>query len=144
MSKLKALTGGEAVAEAMRQINPDVAAVYPITPQTIIMQKFSDFHADGLVDTEMIMVESEHSAMSACIGSAAAGARTMTATSSAGLALMWEVVGVAAGLRLPIVMPIANRALSAPLNIHCDHSDAMGCRDHGWVMLFSENGQEAY
>jgi len=142
--KIKALAGGEAVAEAMRQINPDVAAVYPITPQTIIMQKFADFHADGLVDTEMVRVESEHSAMSCCVGAAAAGARTMTATSSAGLALMWEIVGIASGLRLPVVMSVANRALSAPINIHCDHSDAMGCRDQGWVMLFSENGQEAY
>jgi len=144
MANFKALTGGEAVAEAMRQINPDVAAVYPITPQTIIMQKFADFYADGLVDTELVTVESEHSAMSCCIGSAAAGARVMTATCSAGLALMWEMLGVASGLRLPIVMSVANRAISAPLNIHCDHSDAMGARDHGWIMLFSENGQEAY
>ena len=142
--KVEALTGGEAVAEAMRQIDPDVVAAYPITPQTIIMQKFADFHADGLVESELVCVESEHSAMSCCVGAAAAGARTMTATSSAGLALMWEILGVAAGLRLPIVMPIANRALSAPINIHCDHSDAMGCRDQGWIMLFNENGQEAY
>ena len=144
MEKVKALTGGEAVAEAMRQINPDVVAAYPITPQTIIMQKFADFHADGLVDSELVRVESEHSAMSCCVGSSAAGARAMTATASAGLALMWEILGVASGLRLPIVMAVANRALSAPINIHCDHSDAMGARDHGWVMLFSENGQEAY
>ena len=144
MISVKAITGGEAVAEAMRQINPDVVAAYPITPQTIIMEKFADFHADGLVDSELIAVESEHSAMSCCIGSSAAGARVMTATCSAGLALMWEMLGVASGLRLPIMMPVANRALSAPINIHCDHSDAMGCRDHGWVMLFSENGQEAY
>jgi pyruvate ferredoxin oxidoreductase alpha subunit len=144
MPTIKALTGGEAVAEAMKQINPDVVAAYPITPQTIIMQKFADFHADGLVDSELVRVESEHSAMSCCVGAAAAGARSMTATSSAGLALMWEILGVASGLRLPIVMAIANRALSAPINIHCDHSDAMGCRDNGWIMLFSENGQEAY
>jgi len=144
MPKVKALAGGEAVAEAMRQINPDVVASYPITPQTIIMQKFADFHADGFVDSELVRVESEHSAMSCCVGASAAGARTMTATSSAGLALMWEILGVASGLRLPIVMAVANRALSAPINIHCDHSDAMGCRDHGWIMLFSENGQEAY
>jgi len=144
MTNYKAITGGEAVAEAMRQINPDVAAVYPITPQTIIMQKFADFHADGLVETELVPVESEHSAMSCCVGAAAAGARVMTATCSAGLALMWEMLGVASGLRLPIVMSVANRAISAPLNIHCDHSDTMGSRDHGWIMLFSENGQEAY
>ncbi|MDP7180672.1 MAG: pyruvate ferredoxin oxidoreductase [Candidatus Woesearchaeota archaeon] len=144
MSNIKAITGGEAVAEAMKQINPDVVAAYPITPQTIIMQKFADFHADGLVDSEMVRVESEHSAMSCVIGSSAAGARSMTATASAGLALMWEVVGIAAGLRLPMVMAVANRALSAPINIHCDHSDAMGARDLGWIMLFSENGQEAY
>ena len=144
MTKIQALTGGEAVAEAMRQINPDVVSVYPITPQTIIMQKFADFHADGLVNTELVRVESEHSAMSCCVGAAAAGARTITATASAGLALMWEIVGVAAGLRLPIVMSVANRALSAPINIHCDHSDAMGARDLGWIMLFSESGQEAY
>ncbi len=144
MTKTEALTGGEAVAEAIRQINPDVVATYPITPQTIIMEKFADFHADGAVDSEMIRAESEHSAMSCCIGASAAGARTITATSSAGLALMWEMLGIASGLRLPIVMAVANRALSAPINIHCDHSDAMGARDHGWVMLFSENGQEAY
>ena len=144
MKTIKALTGGEAVAEAMRQINPDVVAAYPITPQTIIMQKFADFHADGLVDSELVCVESEHSAMSCCVGASAGGARAMTATASAGLALMWEILGVASGLRLPIVMAIANRALSSPINIHCDHSDVMGCRDHGWIMLFSENGQEAY
>ncbi len=144
MPTIKALTGGEAVAEAMKQINPDVVAAYPITPQTIIMQKFSDFHADGLVDSELVRVESEHSAMSCCVGASAAGARSVTATASAGLALMWEILGIASGLRLPIVMAVANRALSAPINIHCDHSDAMGCRDHGWIMLFSENGQEAY
>jgi pyruvate ferredoxin oxidoreductase alpha subunit len=144
MAKVEALTGGEAVAEAMRQINPDVAAIYPITPQTIIMQKFADFHADGKVSTELIRAESEHSAMSCCIGSAAAGARTMTATSSAGLALMWEMLGVASGLRLPIIMPVVNRALSAPINIHGDHSDAMGSKDHGWVQIFCEDAQEAY
>jgi len=144
MSKVKAITGGEAAAEAMRQINPDVAAVYPITPQTIIMEKFADFHADGLVDSELIRVESEHSAMSCCVGASAAGARVMTATSSAGLALMWEIVGVAAGLRLPIVMEIVNRALSAPINIHCDHSDSMGCRDLGWIQIYCENAQEVY
>ena len=144
MPKTKALTGGEAVAEAMRQVNPEVVAAYPITPQTIIMEKFSEFVADGIVDTELICVESEHSAMSACVGASAAGIRTMTASSSAGLALMWEILGVASGLRLPIVMPIVNRALSGPINIHCDHSDSMGCRDHGWIQIYSENAQEAY
>ena len=144
MPKTKALTGGEAVAEAMRQVNPEVVAAYPITPQTIIMEKFSEFVADGIVDTELICVESEHSAMSACVGASAAGIRTMTASSSAGLALMWEILGVASGLRLPIVMPIVNRALSGPINIHCDHSDSMGCRDHGWVQIYSENAQESY
>ncbi|MFB3897602.1 MAG: pyruvate ferredoxin oxidoreductase [bacterium] len=138
------LTGNDAVAEAMRQINPDVVAAYPITPQTEMMHKFAEFVADGLVKTEVVLVESEHSAMSACIGSSAAGARTMTATSACGLALMWEVLYVAAGMRLPIVMTDVNRALSAPINIHCDHSDTMGARDSGWIQLFSENAQEAY
>ena len=144
MTKVKAITGAEAVAEAMRQINPDVVAAFPITPQTAIMQNFAAFVADGIVDSEMIRVESEHSAMSACVGASAAGVRAMTATSSAGLALMWEMLGVASGSRLPIIMPVVNRALSAPINIHCDHSDAMGCRDHSWIQIFSENAQEAY
>ncbi|MBU0494113.1 MAG: pyruvate ferredoxin oxidoreductase [Chloroflexi bacterium] len=144
MSRHLALDGAKAVAEAMRQINPDVVAAYPITPQTEIVQTFSNFVADGLVDTEFVTVESEHSAMSACVGAAAAGARVMTATSSAGLALMWEILYVAASNRLPIVMPVVNRALSAPINIHCDHSDTMGARDAGWIQLFSETAQEAY
>ena len=144
MIKIKALTGAEAVAEAMRQLNPDVVAAFPITPQTSIMEKFSEYVADGIVDTELIRVESEHSALSAVVGAAAAGARTMTATSSAGLALMWEILGVASGCRLPIVMNVVNRALSAPINIHCDHSDSMGCRDHGWIQIYSENAQEVY
>lgn len=139
-----ALTGNEAVAHAMRQINPDVVAAYPITPQTEIVMAFSQFVADGLVDTETIPVESEHSAMSACIGAAASGARTMTATCSQGLALMWEIVYIASSLRLPIVMPVVNRALSAPINIHCDHSDSMGARDSGWIQIYCESGQEAY
>lgn len=143
-SKIRALDGAHAVAEAMRQINPDVVAAYPITPQTAIVQTFSNFVADGLVDTEFVAVESEHAAMSTCIGASAAGGRVMTATASAGLALMWEVVYVAASLHLPIVMPVVNRALSAPLNIHCDHSDSMGTRDAGWIQLYSENPQEAY
>lgn len=143
-SKIKALDGARAVAEAMRQINPDVVAAYPITPQTEIVQTFSNFVADGLVDTEFIAVESEHAAMSCCIGASAAGGRVMTATASAGLALMWEMLYVAASLHLPIVMNVVNRALSAPLNIHCDHSDSMGARDAGWIQIYSENPQEAY
>ena len=139
-----ALTGNEAVAHAMRQINPDVLAAYPITPQTEIVMAFSLFVADGVVDTETIPVESEHSAMSACVGAAASGARTMTATCSQGLALMWEIVYIASSLRLPIVMPVVNRALSAPINIHCDHSDSMGARDSGWIQMYCESGQEAY
>ncbi len=139
-----ALTGNEAIAQAMRQINPDVVAAYPITPQTEIVQMFSSFVADGDVHTEFVRVESEHSAMSAVIGSAAAGARAMTATSANGLALMWEMVYIAASYRLPIVMPVVNRALSGPINIHCDHSDSMGARDSGWIQLYSENAQEAY
>lgn len=140
----KALTGNEAGAEAMRQINPDVAAVFPITPQTELMHAFASFVANGKVKTELVMVESEHSAMSATVGASAAGARAMTATSANGLALMWEIVYIAASSRLPIVMPIINRALSGPINIHCDHSDMMGCRDSGWIQMFSENSQEEY
>ncbi|MCR4427090.1 MAG: pyruvate ferredoxin oxidoreductase [Firmicutes bacterium] len=139
-----ARTGNEAVAEAMRQIGPDVVAAYPITPQTEIVQIFSSFVADGKVDSEFVTVESEHSAMSATVGAASAGARAMTATSANGLALMWEIVYIAASMRLPIVMPVVNRALSGPINIHCDHSDTMGARDSGWIQIFSENAQEAY
>ncbi len=139
-----ARTGNEAFAEAMRQINPDVVAAYPITPATEIVQIFSQFVADGLVKTEFVAVESEHSAMSACIGASAAGARAMTGTSSQGLALMWEMLYIAAGLRLPIIMAVVNRALSSPINIHCDHSDTLGARDSGWIQIFSENVQEAY
>jgi pyruvate ferredoxin oxidoreductase alpha subunit len=138
------LTGGEAVAEAMRQIDPDVVPVYPITPQTPIIQGFAKFVADGRAHAEVINVESEHSAMSAAVGSALAGARTITATSSQGLALMAEVVYIAAAMRAPIVMALGNRALSGPINIHCDHSDSMLVRDSGAVQLFVENAQEAY
>ncbi|NQU73869.1 MAG: pyruvate ferredoxin oxidoreductase [Candidatus Omnitrophica bacterium] len=144
MAKMTPLTGDQAVAEAMRQIEPDVVAAYPITPQTEIVMTFSQFVADGKVNTEMIPVESEHSAMSACVGAAAAGARTMTATSANGLALMWEIVYIAASTRLPIVMPVVNRALSGPINIHCDHSDSMGARDSGWIQVYCENAQEVY
>jgi pyruvate ferredoxin oxidoreductase alpha subunit len=144
MTRILAVSGNEAVAEALRQTNPDVCAAYPITPATELMQRFAAFVSNGKVDTELILVESEHSAMSACIGAAAGGGRVATATSSQGLALMWEMLYIAAGLRLPIIMPVVNRSLSAPLNIHCDHSDAMGARDSGWIQFWSENGQEAY
>ena len=138
------LSGNEAAAIAMKQINPDVVAAFPITPSTEIPQYFSTFVANGTVDTEFVAVESEHSAMSACIGAEAAGSRAMTATSANGLSLMWEMIYIASSLRLPIVLSLVNRAVSGPLNIHNDHSDAMGVRDAGWIMLFSENNQEAY
>ena len=144
MSIRERLSGNEAVATAMKQINPDVVAAFPITPSTEIPQYFSTFVANGSVDTEFVAVESEHSAMSACIGAEAAGSRAMTATSANGLSLMWEMIYIASSLRLPIVMNLVNRAVSGPLNIHTDHSDAMGVRDAGWIMLFSENNQEAY
>ncbi len=138
------LSGNEAAAIAMKQINPDVVAAFPITPSTEIPQYFSTFVSNGTVDTEFVAVESEHSAMSACIGAQAAGGRAMTATSANGLSLMWEMIYIASSLRLPIVMSLVNRAVSGPLNIHNDHSDAMGVRDSGWIMTFSENNQEAY
>lgn len=139
-----ALTGGAASAEALRQINPFVMPVYPITPQTPIIESFAKICADGKADTEIITVESEHSAISAAVGSEAAGVRTVTATSSQGLALMNEILYIASGMRLPIVMLISARALSAPLNIHGDHSDVMGARDTGWIQLFSDSVQEVY
>ena len=144
MGKLVALTGNIAVATAMKQINPDVCAAYPITPATQVMEQFSEYVADGLVDTELITTESEHSAMSACIGAAAAGGRVMTSTSSQGLALMWEMLYIAAGMRFPITLACVNRALSAPINIHGDHSDSMGARDSGWIQIYAESAQEAY
>jgi len=144
MGKLLAVTGNQAMAEAMRQIDPDVCAAYPITPSTEVMQRFSSFVSDGKVKTELVLVESEHSAMSACIGASAAGGRVMTATSSQGLALMWEMLYIASGTRLPVILTLVNRALSAPINIHGDHSDGMGARDSGWIQLYSENAQEAY
>ena len=140
----KAITGNGAIALALKQVEPDVMAAYPITPQTEIAQNYAQFVADGAVKTEYIAVESEHSAMSAAIGSAAAGARTITATSSQGFALMWEMLFIAASLRLPITMPVITRALSGPINIHCDHSDSMGGRDCGWVQLYGEDAQEGY
>lgn len=144
MSIRERLSGNEAVANAMRQINPDVVAAFPITPSTEVPQYFSTFVNNGSVDTEFVPVESEHSAMSACVGAAAAGARVMTATSANGLSLMWEVLYIASSLRLPMVMACVNRAVSGPLNIHNDHSDSMGARDSGWVQLYSETNQEAY
>ncbi len=138
------LTGAEAAAHAMRQLQPDVIPVYPITPQTPIIETFAQFVADGLVNTEIINVESEHSAMSAAVGAACAGARVMTATSSQGLALMLEICYIAASMRCPIGMAVGSRALAGPINIHCDHSDSMMARDAGWVQIFCENAQEAY
>ena len=138
------MSGNEAVAEAIRQVNPDVMPAFPITPSTEIPQMVSTFIANGKVDTEFIPVESEHSAMSAAIGSEAAGARTMTATSSAGLALMWEELLLAASNRLPIALTLVNRTLSGPININCDHSDGMGARDTGWIQIYAENNQEVY
>lgn len=142
--KRLAINGDQAVALSWKQVNPDFCASYPITPQTIIVEAFSDYVADGEVDTEYVCSESEHSSMSMCIGAAAAGARSVTATASAGLAFMWETLYIASSMRMPIVMTVANRALSGPINIHCDHSDAMGARDSGWIQIFGENVQEAY
>jgi len=138
------LSGNEAVSVAMKQINPDVVAAYPITPSTEVPQFFSTYAANGEVDTEFVPVESEHSAMSACIGAQAAGGRAMTATSAQGLALMWEMLYIASAYRLPVTLAVINRALSGPINIHCDHSDSMGARDSGWIQLYSEDCQEAY
>lgn len=144
MARKDRLSGNEAVAEALRQINPDVMAAFPITPSTEIPQYFSKLVANGKVDSEFIPVESEHSAMSAVIGAEAAGARSVTATSSAGMALMWEELYLAASNRLPIVLTLVNRALSGPININCDHSDSMGARDSGWIQIYAENNQEVY
>jgi pyruvate ferredoxin oxidoreductase alpha subunit len=141
---LQPLEGNMAVAEAMRQINPDVVAAYPITPSTEIVQTFATFVADGKVDTNYVAVESEHSAMSACTAAAAAGGRVMNATSANGLALMWEILYITASLRLPVMLTVVNRALSGNINIHCDHSDTMGARDAGWIQLYAENVQESY
>ncbi|KYK36913.1 MAG: pyruvate ferredoxin oxidoreductase [Theionarchaea archaeon] len=141
---IQALSGNAAVAYAIKQVNPDMVAVYPITPQTVAMERFADYVADGEVDTELIMADSEHSALSCCVGASVAGGRVMTSTASAGLALMWEILYVASSNRCPIVMNVMNRALSAPINIHCDHSDAMGARDSSWIQIHGENVQEAY
>ena len=144
MPKKVQMSGNEAVANALRQINPDVFPMFPITPSTEIPQYFANYVSNGLVDTEFITVESEHSSMSAAIGASAAGARALTATSSAGLAFMWEVLGVAASHRVPVVLAAVCRALTGPLNINCDHSDTMGARDSGWIQLYAETNQEAY
>ncbi len=138
------MSGNEAVAYAIRQINPDVMPAFPITPSTEIPQMVSTYIANGEIDTEFIPVESEHSAMSACIGSEAAGARTITATSSAGLSLMWEELLLAASNRMPITLALVNRTLSGPININCDHTDGMGARDTGWIQIYAENNQEVY
>ena len=139
-----ALSGDEAVAYAAKQSDVDVVAAYPITPQTIIVERFSEYVHNGEVDTEFVCVESEHSALTACLAAAATGARTFTASASAGLALMHEILYVTSGCRAPVVMVVTNRALSAPINIHCDHSDSMVERDSGWIQLYAENSQEAY
>lgn len=144
MGKRERLSGNEAVAIALRQINPDVFPAFPITPSTEIPQYFATFVANGQVDTEFITVESEHSSMSAAIGASAAGARALTATSSCGLAYMWEELYIAASNRLPLALALVNRALSGPININCDHSDSMGARDAGWIQIYAENNQEAY
>jgi len=144
MSIQKIMDGNHAAAEAMRQINPDVVAAYPITPTSYIMETYSKLVNNGVVDTEMVTTESEHAAMSACVGACAAGGRVMTATASQGLKLMSEVLWNASGLRLPIVLINGNRSLGAPLSIHCDHSDSMAERDSGWIQLYAKNAQEMY
>lgn len=138
------LSGNEAVAYAIKQINPDVFPAFPITPSTEIPQYVANYIANGEIDTEFIHVESEHSAMSATLGACAAGARALTATSSCGMALMWEELYVAASDRLPIVLALVNRALTGPININADHSDSMGARDAGWIQIYAESNQEAY
>ena len=144
MSRKDRMSGNEAVAFAIRQVNPDVMPAFPITPSTEIPQMVSTYIANGEMDTEFIPVESEHSSMSATVGAEAAGARSMTATSSCGLAFMWEELLVAASNRLPLVLALVNRTLSGPININCDHSDSMGARDTGWIQIYAENNQEAY
>lgn len=143
MSRL-AVTGDDAVAFAAKAVNPDVVAAYPITPQTIIVEKFSEFVNDGEVDTEFVCVESEHSAMSACIGASSAGGRVFTSSASAGLMLMFEILQIAPSSRTPIVCAIANRAISGPINIHGEQTDQLLFRDSGWISIFSETNQEAH
>lgn len=144
MVKRIGLNGDEAVALAVKQANVDVIAAYPITPQTIIVERLSEYVNNGELDAEFVPVESEHSALSTVVGAALTGARVFTATASQGLALMYEILWIASSLRLPIVMALANRAFSAPINIHCSHDDAMAARDAGWIELFSESVQEVY
>ncbi|MCQ2507507.1 MAG: pyruvate ferredoxin oxidoreductase [Dorea sp.] len=144
MAKRDRMSGNEAVAVALRQINPDVFAAFPITPSTEIPQYFANFVSNGQVDTEFITVESEHSSLSATMGASAAGARALTATSSCGLAYMWEVLSICSTNRFPCAIAAVNRALTGPININCDHSDTMGARDCGWIQIYSENNQEAY
>ena len=140
----KPLSGNEAIAYAMKQINPDVMGAFPITPSTEIPEYFAQYVVDGEVNTEYVTVESEHSSMSVCIAAQAAGARSVCATSSCGLALMYELLYVAASCRLPITLACVNRALSGPININHDYSDSMGARDSGWIQIYAENNQEAY
>ena len=144
MGKDLAINGDSAVALAWKQIDPDVCAAYPITPQTIIVERFSDYVADGDVGTEFVCVESEHSALTVCTASCSAGARTFTATSSQGLAYMWEMLPITSAMRVPLVMAVANRTISGPINIQNDHGDVMSARDTGWLQIFAENVQEAY
>ncbi|MCS7133829.1 MAG: pyruvate ferredoxin oxidoreductase [Candidatus Caldarchaeum sp.] len=141
---LQLMSGNDAIAYAVMQADVDVVAAYPITPQTVIVERLSEHIAAGRLDAEFVPVESEHSALTVCVGASLAGARVFTASASQGLALMHEMLYIASGLRCPIVMAVANRALSAPINIHGDHSDMMGSRDSGWIQIFAENPQEAY
>ncbi len=140
----KCFSGNEAVAYAMKQINPDVMGAFPITPSTEIPEYFAEYVANGEVNTEYVTLESEHSSMLVCIASQASGARAVSATSSCGLALMYELLYVAASCRLPVTLACVTRALSGPININNDHSDSMGARDTGWIQIYAENNQEAY
>jgi len=145
LNKRKEMTSGNlAFAEAMRQVNPDVVAAYPITPSTEIPVKFAEFVANGMVDSEYVAVESEHSAITACVGASVSGARVMTASSANGVALMHEIFPIAASFRAPIIFGLVNRSLGAPVNIHCDHSDSMPERDSGWIQIYCEDAQEVY
>ena len=144
MARKERMSGNEAISYAIKQVNPDVMPAFPITPSTEIPQLVSTYIANGEMDTEFIPVESEHSSMSATIGAQAAGARSLTATSSAGLALMWEELLLAASNRMPCALALVNRTLSGPININCDHSDGMGARDTGWIQIYAESNQEVY
>jgi len=143
MAKRVGIEVSQAIAEAVKLANVDVVAAYPITPQTHIVEHLAHLVADGELDAAYVPVESEHSAMSTCLGASAVGARTFTATGGQGLELMHEVLYVASSMRLPVVMAVTNRALSSPLSVWGDHSDAMAIRDTGWIQIFAENGQEA-